>query len=62
MKYSIFDHRTIIGYANTLQHARKVISKLIDVSPRATLHVWHRNTDIVELPAGIVYAISWGKK
>lgn len=62
MKYPIFDHRTIIGYANNLQHARKVISKLIDVNPRSTLHVWHRNTEITDLPAGFVYAISWGTK
>ena len=58
----IFDHRTIIGYAATLAGAAKVIHRIIDVDKRAKLHVWQRDTSIIDLPAGFVFAISWGSR
>jgi hypothetical protein len=57
----IFDNRSIIGYASTITGAAKQIRKLIDIDKRAKLHVWIRDTSIIDLPPGFVYSISWSK-
>ena len=62
MKTPIFDHRTIIGYASTLKGAARQIKSIVHVDERAKLHVWQRDTDIIDLPAGFIYAIAWGTK
>lgn len=62
MKTPIFDNRTIVGYASSIESAKRVIKKLIHVDARAKLHVFLRNTEIIDLPAGFVYSISWGTK
>ena len=62
MKYPIFDHRTVVGYASTLKGAAQKIKSIVHVDKRAKMHVWQRDTSIIDLPAGFVFAISWGTK
>lgn len=62
MRYPIFNHREVIGYASNLKGAVRCIERCIDVSPRARLRVWMRNTDLIDLPAGFVYSIVWGDR
>ena len=58
----IFDNRTLVGFARSKAHAEKVIRHTVQVDRRARLHIWDRNTDLIDLPAGYVFAISWGTK
>ena len=62
MKYPIFDHRAVIGHASTLKGAARQIKSIAHVDEHAKLHVWQRDTSIIDLPAGFVFAISWGTK
>ena len=61
-KLPIYNHREIVGYAGSKASAEKIIRKTIFVDKRARLHVWERNTDIIDLPAGFVFGVSWGTK
>jgi hypothetical protein len=60
MKMPIYDHRTVVGFARSLDHAAKVIRRTIHVDRRARLHVWKRNASLVDLPPGFVFSIVWG--
>lgn len=63
MKQPIFEHRQIIGYASTVKQAERVIRKTLTIHPRATLRVFQRNTELIDLPAGFVFSIAFeGRK
>jgi hypothetical protein len=62
MRKPIYDNRTLLGFARSLDHAKKIIRQTVHVNHRARLHVWDRDTDLIDLPAGFVFAISWGPK
>lgn len=59
----IWNNREKVGEAATAQAARRKLRKILDIKPGFVLHVWQRQTDIVNLPSGWVYSIEWtGKK
>ena len=60
MLQPVYNNRHLLGHASTIKQAEKLIKKTIDVDKRSRLHVWQRDTSIIDLPAGFVYAISWG--
>lgn len=65
--FSSMDGRTVIGFANGERTASIAIRKLFTVPSGGTLHVWQRSKayidmrDILELPDGFCYAVSFGR-
>lgn len=65
MKLPIFNNRELVGYASSIAGAKRVIAKTLDVSPVFTISVWRRSEtmqDILQLPDGYVYSVSYGAK
>jgi hypothetical protein len=58
----IWDHRMIVGYARTRKQAEKILKKEMNIHPLFNLKVFKRDTDLIDLPAGWVYAISYPYK
>ena len=64
MKYPIFNYREMIGVASNAKQAEKLIRRCVDVPKGSKLEVWMRKehvADILGLPVGWVYSISFGK-
>lgn len=54
----IYDNRLIVGYAKTAKQAQKIVSSLLQHTPRGwKVSVRLRDTSIVELPSGWVYSV-----
>jgi hypothetical protein len=60
MKTPIYDWRTIVGYADNAAQAKRIVEKLLHVSPGFQVKVWKRPDyicEICKLPAGFVYSV-----
>lgn len=58
----IWDHRMIVGYARSKKQAEKILKKEMNIHPLFNLKVFKRDTEVVDLPAGWVYTISYTYK
>lgn len=55
----IYDHREIVGYAKTINQAKRILKNKLQTIPKGwVINVWERNTEIVDLPKGFVYSVS----
>jgi hypothetical protein len=59
---AIYNHREIIGYAQTIAQAKRIISKAITIPNGFNLQVFERNTELTGLPSGFVYSVSYAYK
>ena len=60
--YDTRDGRTIVGYANSIGGAARVVRKLVSIPPEFRLRVWRRSDAVREclgLADGYCYAISY---
>ena len=65
MKLPIFNNRELIGYACSIVGAKRVITKAMDITRPFSVSVWRRSEtmqDILQLPDGYVYSVSYGAK
>ena len=54
----IFDNRTIVGYARSKEHARRIVAKMLQHVPAGwRIVVKERDCGIVDLPFGFVYSV-----
>jgi hypothetical protein len=58
-KLPIYNWRELIGYASSVEEAKKIIRQKIDIPKGFTFNVWERPIEyqeILKLPAGYVYS------
>lgn len=53
----IWNHRHLVGHANTAEQARRILARLIDIPAGWKITVRERDTDLIELPAGWIYSV-----
>ena len=53
----IWNHRQLVGYANTAEQARRILARLIDTPAGWKITVRQRDTDLINLPAGWIYSV-----
>jgi len=61
MNYPILDNREVIGHATSLEQARRILSKRIDITAGFRLYVWLRSDsicEILDLPKGYVFSVT----
>jgi hypothetical protein len=61
----IYDNRAIVGYASSIKGAEKVLRSALTIHPKMSLSVWRRPQhlqEILELPDGFVYSVSYTYK
>jgi hypothetical protein len=61
-KLPIYNWRELIGYASSVQEAKKIVCQKINIPNGFTVDVWERPIEyqeILKLPAGYVYSTSY---
>lgn len=61
-KQPIYNWRELVGYASSVEGAKRVLRKILTIHPSMTLEVWERPEFSVQemgLPPGYVYSISY---
>ena len=53
----IWNHRQLVGHANTAKQARRILARLIDTPAGWKITVRQRDTDLINLPAGWIYSV-----
>lgn len=64
-KLPIWNNRELVGYASGVKSAERMLRKLLTIHPLMSLSVWRRPEhlqDILGLPDGFVYSISYSWK
>jgi hypothetical protein len=54
----IFDHRTIVGYAKSEKHAKRIVKGLLQHVPKGwKISVRLRDCSVIDLPHGFIYSV-----
>ena len=58
--FPIYNNRTVVGHAATEKQAKRILGRMLSITPGFTVSVWMRPDHICEitgLPKGWVYAL-----